>query len=202
MRQRRTQESRSAETRERVVEAAIRVIAAEGYAAATTHVIATTAGVSRGGLQHQFRSRYDLMAAVIDQVMVDVTKDLDLEELGQAPLKERVERILTSYWVAFNSTTYRAALNIYISTSSDPTLRQLVEEHLDRIHRSGEAVWRRLFGNLGLPEGELFALRRIVVAAARGYAILGLGEAASLWRADLRTMVALVLSRLEGDQPA
>src|SRR3546814_13069479 len=57
---RRTQEERSAETRESLVAAAIEVLAEVGYVAATTAAIAERASVSRGAIQYHFESKTDL----------------------------------------------------------------------------------------------------------------------------------------------
>src|SRR4051812_14284842 len=95
-RQRRTQ-SRSAETREKVINAAISLISKVGCSATTTNDIADHAGVSRGALQHHFKSRYDLITAVLDQVMIDILSLLDRDEVTNASLKARIEGILNAY---------------------------------------------------------------------------------------------------------
>lgn len=195
MKQPRRTQSRSAETREKVINAAISLMAKVGCSATTTNDIADLAGVSRGALQHHFKSRYDLIAAVLDQVMIDILNILDRFELANAPLKARIEGILNAYGATFNSPTYRASLSIYLSSSTDELLKRKVEDHLDAIHRSGEKVWWKLFGDVDLPKEEHFALRRMVIAAARGYAVLGLGDKKANWDADIQTMVALILAR-------
>jgi AcrR family transcriptional regulator len=69
---RRTQADRSAATREALIAAARRLIAAHGYAEVGTDAIATEAGVSRGALYHQFTDKVALFDAVVDAVEADV----------------------------------------------------------------------------------------------------------------------------------
>jgi len=69
---RRTQADRSAATREALIAAARRLIAAHGYAEVGTDAIATEAGVTRGALYHQFADKVALFDAVVDAVEADV----------------------------------------------------------------------------------------------------------------------------------
>jgi AcrR family transcriptional regulator len=66
-RARRTNEQRSSETRARLIKAAIEVLYRSGHSAATTIIIAKRAGVSRGAMLHQFRTRDQLLVAVASQ---------------------------------------------------------------------------------------------------------------------------------------
>jgi AcrR family transcriptional regulator len=62
---RRTQEERSATTRQTVLDATIACLIDHGYHGATTTAIQERAGVSRGALTHQFPSKNELLAAAI-----------------------------------------------------------------------------------------------------------------------------------------
>src|SRR3546814_12494567 len=79
---RRTQEERSAETRESLVAAAIEVLAEVGYVAATTAAIAERASVSRGAIQYHFESKNDLVVAIMEAIAG--------EQIGRASCRERV----------------------------------------------------------------------------------------------------------------
>jgi AcrR family transcriptional regulator len=65
---RRSQEERTAETREALIDATIATIHELGYAAASTTLIAERAGVSRGAILHHFGTRAALMAEVVEEV--------------------------------------------------------------------------------------------------------------------------------------
>ncbi|SDT90139.1 transcriptional regulator, TetR family [Halopseudomonas salegens] len=64
-RTRRTQAQRTAETRQALIDAAVKIIYELGYGGATTAAIADEAGVSRGSITHQFGTRAALMAEVL-----------------------------------------------------------------------------------------------------------------------------------------
>jgi AcrR family transcriptional regulator len=67
-RTRRTQAERTEETRGRILDAAVHVLASKGYAGLRTADVAATAGVSRGALTHHFPSRDELLLAVVEEV--------------------------------------------------------------------------------------------------------------------------------------
>ncbi len=64
---RRAKQDRSRATVETILEAAARVLAAQGYAAATTNRVAEAAGVSIGTLYEYFANREELFEALIHQ---------------------------------------------------------------------------------------------------------------------------------------
>src|SRR6185503_6402659 len=74
----RTQEQRSAATRQALVAAARRLWAARGYAEVGTPEIAAAAGVTRGAMYHQFADKAALFLAVVEAVERDVVRRLDV----------------------------------------------------------------------------------------------------------------------------
>ena len=76
---RRTQEERSAATREALITAARRLWGERGYADVGTPEIATAAGVTRGAMYHQFADKAALFLAVVEVVEQDVMTRLATE---------------------------------------------------------------------------------------------------------------------------
>jgi AcrR family transcriptional regulator len=66
-RQRLTREEKKAQTRERLVDAASRVFARQGFAATTLDEVAEEAGLTKGAVYSNFDSKEDLVRAVLDE---------------------------------------------------------------------------------------------------------------------------------------
>lgn len=194
---RRTQEERSAATRERLVAAALDCIGELGYPEATTTVIAARAGVSRGALQHHFAARADLIVAAIEAVATALNRRFDVAALGALPLEQRVEAVIDHYWQVFSSPMFRAALSIWLAVASDQVLGRRLKARMVRIRRE-IAPWRALFAELGRNDAELSSIRRTAMAAVRGYAIARMFGAAELWRRDRAVLCRMVLGELRG----
>ena len=65
-----------------ILEAAIGVFAQHGFDAATTDDIARAAGLSKGGLYWHFKSKDDILAAILMQLFDQELMEPDLRRLG------------------------------------------------------------------------------------------------------------------------
>jgi AcrR family transcriptional regulator len=194
---RRTQQERTADTRGKLIQAAIDLICERGYANLTTPEIAARAGVSRGALQHHFATRYDLIAAVNERLtnsMLALVEDL---EAGKLPIASRVDQVVGRYWSVYTSAAYLAVLNIFLGLRTGDALSRRVRRNFVDIYRKSDAPWFQLFGDAGVGRGELAALRRLTLATLRGLAIarfLGIQREAPT--AELAFLKATLLDRL------
>ena len=86
MKNKRTQEERSAATRTALIDAARALFAVSGFSAVGTEAIVRTAGVTRGAMYHQFSDKTDLFAAVFEAVEAEMTRRIDaaVSESGQS----------------------------------------------------------------------------------------------------------------------
>lgn len=109
---RRTQEERSAATREALIGAARKLWGERGYAEVGTPEIATTAGVTRGAMYHQFADKAALFLAVVEVVEQDVMA--------------RMGAMVATSGAATPADAVRAAVDAWLEVSGDPEVRQLV----------------------------------------------------------------------------
>lgn len=102
---RRTQEERSAATREALITGARKLWGLRGYAEVGTPEIATEAGVTRGAMYHQFADKAALFRDVVEVVEQDV-----------------MARMAT----LVAADVIRAAVDAWLEVSGDPEVRQLI----------------------------------------------------------------------------
>src|SRR5215475_7892929 len=87
-------------TRERLLRAAIGIVAREGMAAATTAAIAAEAGVAEGTLYRHFESKDDLLIAAYRQMKTDVFVNAAAGVDMTAAPPERLKRTWKAIYLA------------------------------------------------------------------------------------------------------
>lgn len=134
---RRTQEDRSAETRTRVMDAALECLIEHGYASTTTTLIAERAGVSRGAQLHHFPTRQDLFAQAVEHLAYRNLEELRRMTTELTESEKRPDAALELLWQIFSGPLSFAMLELWIAARTDPHLHAAVEK-LDR--DAGESI--------------------------------------------------------------
>ena len=109
---RRTQEERSAATRDALISAARKLWGERGYPEVGTPEIAAVAGVTRGAMYHQFADKAALFRDVVEAVEQD--------------LMARMATFVASSGGTTPADAIRAAVDAWLEVSSDPEVRQLI----------------------------------------------------------------------------
>jgi AcrR family transcriptional regulator len=109
---RRTQEERSAATRDALISAARKLWGLRGYAEVGTPEIATAAGVTRGAMYHQFADKAALFGEVVEAVEQDVMA--------------RMATFVAESGATTPADAIRAAVDAWLEVSGDPEVRQLI----------------------------------------------------------------------------
>lgn len=201
---RRSQESRSAATRERVLAAAIHSLHQRGYAATTTMVVEKDAGVSRGAMLHQFPTRVDLMLAVVRKVY---REELALYQEKLFAIEDPRERLLSLpevAWEVLNRPEGIAALEVLQGARSDPELARQLKPLQIRIERDSFAAVDVVANAAGIPVSPV--VKRLMVWSVRGLSVAELladepGEMVKSVRL-LRRLLALGLEADGAELPA
>jgi TetR/AcrR family transcriptional regulator len=133
----RTHTDRSAQTRARILDAALREFSAHGLAGARTEAIAASAGVNKALLYYHFESKENLYIATLEKIGGKV-RDSTLAVLqSQASAGERLLRM---------------ALNHFDRILTQQDFQRLMQQEMIRIHK-GESgalpiLVKRVFGPL------------------------------------------------------
>jgi AcrR family transcriptional regulator len=109
---RRTQEERSAATRDALISAARKLWGLRGYAEVGTREIAAAAGVTRGAMYHQFADKAALFREVVEVVEQEVLA--------------RMANVVAASGGTTPADAIRAAVDAWLEVSSDPEVRQLI----------------------------------------------------------------------------
>jgi AcrR family transcriptional regulator len=168
---RRSQAERNAESRARLIEAAITCLHRSGYAGTTVSMVATEAGLSRGGMTHQFPTKVDLMLAV---VRTEFDEDVAFYEntFTTQNLRRALADLPLTLWTRLNRPAAIAVTEIMLASRSDPDLAEklrLMQAEIDRLART--AIAQRMIAADIKRRPDESAVHRVFVAAVRGLAI-------------------------------
>ena len=133
------QERKSAQTRVRILEAAIDCLATLGYARTTTQLVAEKAGISRGAMLHHYRTKSRLVEAIVPYCFFKRTKML-AEGVRNISEMQRVQEFAGQeiLWRSYFTPEHRAYLELAIASRTD---RELRENFLPKARRFA-SIWR------------------------------------------------------------
>jgi len=128
------QEERSAETRQRLMDATVECLFERGYAGTTTTEIATRAGVSRGAQLHHFPKKDELVVSALEHVF-NLRLNQMRKTVAQRPTGSRETRLIAmvdALWPIFKGPTFYAWLELVVASRTDPALNEAVREASER----------------------------------------------------------------------
>ncbi|WP_267382904.1 MULTISPECIES: TetR/AcrR family transcriptional regulator [unclassified Sphingomonas] len=170
-RTRRPQAERSADTRAKLIEAAIACLHRSGYSATTVSTVATEAGVSRGAMTHHFAAKNDLMLAVVQQVFEQDT-DFYAGVIAKTDPKRFLLELPEMMWGVISRPGGIAVVEIMLASRSEPDLAEKL-----RALQSAIDVRAHEWSNVRIraagfePHPQSAAIHELYVAAVRGLAI-------------------------------
>ena len=170
---RRSQAERTASMRARLIDAAIVCLDKLGYSATTLATIAEEAGVSRGGMLHQFPSKVDLMLAVVAFASgADERAGPPRSAEGFPDQRSFFMSLTDVVWQAQTTPAVMAKLEIMVAARSDKVLAAKLPAMFNEIERRRcEGMWARA-QELGIKNREAIeSMVSLHMAAMRGLSI-------------------------------
>ena len=169
---RRTNAERSATARRKLVDAALETLCEQGYGATTTDLVARRAKLSRGAMLHHFRTRVDLMAAVVEHIMSEQSRLRRERVEAFPPGPQRFFEAAEISWQIQKQPATIALLEIILATRSDRALKKRLAPMVQQLGRLRMEAAERMMQNLQLDQKDAMVdLMRIHLATLRGLAI-------------------------------
>ena len=163
-------QDRSRETRRRLIETTIRCLATHGFQTSTVGFVAAEAGISRGAVQHHFRTREELILGALEHMFAERIALLDAfpDPPGTGP--DRVHAVVAGIVGIVGGDLFRAALQVWTVAAADPELRAAVVPLERRFARGAHARAVRLLG-VDDTDPAVRALVQATLDLARGLAL-------------------------------
>lgn len=169
------QSQRSAQTREKVILAALECISEEGFRSATGANIAARSGISWGGIQHQFGGKEAIFDAVLEHVLKQFGEELAGFSTRATSIRGRVRAFVDAAWNLISNPGYRAFREIVKNEvreknrteagGRDPRARFVAE-----VARTVDVASRALFGPMGRRKSSLDLLSLVLFSTLNGIA--------------------------------
>lgn len=132
------------DSRQRVLDAAVRCILEQGLYRASSNAIAEHAGLSWGVIQYYFGTREALMLAVLEEGARRLQEAVQDASIAGETISARVESYLEILMRYFGSPDYLAFIQVLISLSHDPRTSEQTRQHLERVNEASQPPLLRL----------------------------------------------------------
>lgn len=168
---RRTQEERSATTRERVIQAAIDCIVEEGLHNTTAARLVARSGVTWGAIAHQFGDKDSVLFAVVER-NAEVYRSLleaALETSGHT-IPERVDALIDVTWKYVNEPAAFAYYQLLIHSRISSNAKSIGQQE-DVSYRQMKIVWNEFFGEFAIPRLQLDTARNLTLGTLQGLSL-------------------------------
>lgn len=164
-------EKQRQQTYARIVDAAVRSLIDNGYAATTALGVQERAGISRGALLHHFPTSEDLFAAAV-QRLVEMNIEAIRHELAKAdPDLDPVARGVHVLYRASRRRSFATELELWAAARADVWLRQALLPHERAAAANLRQAINELFGPLVTVESGYPAMVDITVQLLRGLTV-------------------------------
>ena len=170
---RRTQAERSEATQTQLIEAAVKLVRANGLRGLRTVEVAELAGVSRGALLHHFKSKHDLLVAVIRHVNeVSMEESARRAHLAKNSEADPIDGIIKDAQDFYFGDYFFIELAIAMSADSDSRiLRRDIHQSSRASRFSVEAAWLEALVSSGLPKQLAADVLSLTLSVVRGYSV-------------------------------
>jgi AcrR family transcriptional regulator len=124
------QAQKSAQTREKLLEATLDSLADLGYFETTISTIVDHAGVSRGSIRHHFQSKSEIIAATIAYLCERRLEYYEQDLFNQAPDVDPLEYVLDAFWRHLSEREFAAHQELVVASRTDAKLHAVLKPSL------------------------------------------------------------------------
>jgi len=157
------QDEKSAETRRRLLDAAILCVIERGYANTTGSEIAERAGLSRGAQLYHFPTKEELLAKAVEHLFELMFSEMRQKVQHLSGEADRRSVAIDFIWEMANSPLYQAWLELMIASRTDAYLRDSIRAVNTRLTEFVQKTFGELFvpARDDLPNMEMFPVMLI-----------------------------------------
>ncbi|MFY0675414.1 MAG: TetR/AcrR family transcriptional regulator [Bacteroidia bacterium] len=141
-------------SKEKIIEAALKLFAEESYHATSIAKIAKKAGVSKGLMYNYFHSKEDLLNAILDDAMKragDMATEMMQAKSAKAQIKYIVE--IAYEWIVNHEEYSKTLMTLSLHVGKFPQMQKIVDGKIESL----KFVYYPIFEKLGFENPEMEA---------------------------------------------
>jgi len=182
-------------TRKRLLDAAERLFARQGFDATSVDDVAEAAGFSKGALYYNFESKDELLEALVERNIADLVTSLESALANAATIEEKLaaaQRLLTEQERHQHGT--RLELEVFVQAVRDPKLRNMVGKAYEQMRDAIALLIDDQFRAAGVrPPLPADQLATAIVAGSLGHGLMQALDPSAVPTGLLPSVVALLL---------
>ena len=168
---RRSQETRSRETRDKLLQAAIEVLMECGYAGLTTAQVAARAGVSSGARVHHFPTKTDLVIAATRMAYQRATELGQMRAQAARKSAEPIRHFIEDCKSIYFDWPFLSAIEVVVTARTDAGLMARIGPVLEEFHSTMRIIWINAFVDAGYEARAAETILRMTLNMIRGMAM-------------------------------
>lgn len=189
----------SDERRPQIIDAATQVFLRRGYRKASMPEIARQAGLSIGGVYWYFKSKDEIVQAILAKLFQSDLESLRILLDNESPARTRVEQFAARYGDIYSEYAWLnpAGIQFYAEAAHDLQVRSFIQEYLAHYRQALVTLIKQ-----GIQRGEFRAadpgdVANVIIGLEEGLSLLMVVDPQGLrWRQTLRAGVTLLLDGL------
>lgn len=127
-------------TRQKLLDTTVECLMSHGWAMTTVGLIAKKAGISRGALQHYYRTREDLITAALEHMWTVSATQIMGEHRDPPEGISREQHVVDLLFGHYAGPVFKSALQVWTAAAADPALRELVVPLEAKFARSAHSM--------------------------------------------------------------
>lgn len=167
-RQRRTQQERSADTSEKLLNATIDLLHDRGFYRMSTSEIAEAAGLSRGALTHHFSSKEEIIIEAVGYMLRKVTAELHEMAEGIRFSGSSTDEIVDYLWRMMDNRLFYVTMEYLPEARHNPEFREKIVLVVKEFHEGLNAVWAEVAAQAGVHVDQVLVLMNATMCIIRG----------------------------------
>ncbi len=168
----RTQAERRATTRRVLLDATIEMLMDSGLSTCSLAAVAKRAGMTTGAVQHHFKTKAELMRAVIAERLFAAQESFDWEGIADLSVAKRVERMIAYQWAIYENPKYLAIWDIILGARTEDLIQNEIREWQRSGTRAFERAIEKAFPDQNLTQTDVSTVQYFLNGHLRGLALL------------------------------